>query len=124
MSAQQNKQTAQAAYTAFGNSDAEGAMRDIDDSIAWTEGGDNALTGTHDGKQAVGELWGKLMSKGFRTTPHDFVAEDDKVVVLTTRELGGETGEGADVLTFNDAGKLVAFEALGDTAQVDRLFPR
>jgi hypothetical protein len=28
-----------------------------------------ALTGTHDGKQAVGELWGQLMSKGFRTSP-------------------------------------------------------
>jgi len=35
-------------------------MRDLDDSIAWTEGGDNALSGTHDGKEAVGELWGKL----------------------------------------------------------------
>lgn len=64
--------------------DAEAARRDLDDSIAWTEGGDNALTGTHDGKQAVGELWGQLMSKGFRTMPHDFVAEGDKVVVLTT----------------------------------------
>jgi hypothetical protein len=60
-------------------------MRDLDDSIAWTEGGDNALTGTHDGKQAVGELWGKLIGEGFRTLPHHFVAEGDKVVVLTTR---------------------------------------
>ena len=99
-------------------------MRDIDDSIKWTERGNNALTGTHDGKQAVGELWGKLMSEGFRTTPHDFVAEGDKVVVLTTRVLAGETAEGADVLTFNDAGKLVTFEALGDTAKTDRLFPK
>ena len=59
MSPQQNKQNAQDAYAAFGNKDAEGAMRDLDDSIAWTEGGDNALTETHDGKQAVGELWGR-----------------------------------------------------------------
>jgi ketosteroid isomerase-like protein len=124
MSAQQNKQTAQDAYAAFGNGDAEGAMRDIDDSIAWTEGGDNALTGTHDGKQAVGELWGKISSEGFRTTPHDFVAEGDKVVVLTTRELGGEAAEGADVLTFNDAGKLVTFEALGDPKHLDRVFAK
>jgi uncharacterized protein len=124
MSAQQNKQAAQDAYAAFGKSDAEGAMRDIDDSIAWTEGGDNALTGTHDGKQAVGELWGKLMSKNFRTSPHDFVADGDKVVVLTTREFGGEASEGADVLTFNDAGKLIMFEALGDTKQLDRAFPK
>jgi len=124
MNAQQNKQAAQNAYAAFGNKDAEGAMRDIDDSIAWTQGGDNALTGTHDGKQAVGELWGKLMSKDFRTTPHDFVADGDKVVVLTTRELGGEATEGADVLTFNDDGKLITFEALGDTAQTDRVFAK
>jgi ketosteroid isomerase-like protein len=124
MSAEQNKQNAQNAYTAFGNKDAEGAMRDLDDSIAWTEGGDNSLTGTHEGKQAVGELWGKLISEGFRTSPHDFVADGDKVVVLTTRELGGETTEGADVLTFNDAGKLVTFEALGDTGPHDRVFAR
>jgi uncharacterized protein len=124
MSAQQNKQAARDAYVAFGNKDAEGAMRDLDDSIAWTEGGDNALTGTHAGKQAVGELWGKLMSKDFRTMPHDFVAEGDKVVVLTTRELGGEATEGADVLTFNDAGKLITFEALGDTTQTDRVFAK
>ena len=82
------------------------------------------LTGTHDGKQAVGELWGKLISEGVRTSPHDFIAEGDKVVVLTTRELGGETTEGADVLTFNDAGKLVTFEALGDTKPHDRVFAK
>ena len=82
------------------------------------------LTGTHDGKQAVGELWGKLISEGLRTSPHDFIAEGDKVVVLTTRELGGETTEGADVLTFNDAGKLVTFEALGDMKPHDRVFAK
>lgn len=124
MSAQQNKQTAQEAYAAFGKQDAEGAMRDIDDSIAWTEYGDNALTGTHHGKQAVGELWGKLLNEGFRTLPHDFIAEGDKVVVLATLEVGGKTLEGADVLTFNDGGKLVKFEALGDQTQFNRLFPK
>jgi hypothetical protein len=39
-------------------------------------------------------------------------AAGDKVVVLTTRELGGVSTEGADVLTFNDDRKLVTFEAL------------
>jgi hypothetical protein len=94
MSAQQNKQAAQDAYAAFGN------------------------------RHAEGEMWGKLMSKDFRTTPHDFVAEGDKVVVLTTRELGGEATEGADVLTFNADGKLITFEALGDTEQIDRVFAK
>jgi len=32
--------------------------------------------------------------------------------------------EGADVLTFNEDGKLVTFEALGDTTQMDRVFAK
>jgi hypothetical protein len=117
MSAQQKD-----AYAAFGNSDAEARCAISTTRSRGWNAVTNSLTGTHDGKQAVGELWGKLMSKDFRTTPHDFVAEGDKVVVLTTRELAGEATEGADVLTFNEDSKLVAFEALGDTAQMDRIF--
>lgn len=122
MGAQENKQTARDAYTAFGRGDAEGAMRNIDDSIQWTVRGDNALTGTHTGKQAVGELWGKFLGKGFSTTPHDFLADGDKVVVLTTIQLEGETLESADVLTYNEAGKLVAFDTLGDPSVANRAF--
>ena len=93
MNAQQNKQAAQDAYAAFGNGDAEGAMRDIDDSIEWTVRGDNAPTGTYNDKQAVGELWTEFMSKDFGSRPHDFVAEGDKVVVLTTVKLEGDDRE-------------------------------
>jgi ketosteroid isomerase-like protein len=124
MGAQENKQTAQDAYTAFGNGDAEGAMRNIDDSVAWTVRGDNALTGTHNGKQAVGELWAQFGSKDFRTEPHDFIAEGDKVVVLTTVHLDGETVESADVLTYSDSGKLVAFDTRADAKVPDRVFAR
>jgi ketosteroid isomerase-like protein len=124
MGAQENKQAAQDAYAAFGNGDAEGAMRNIDDSIEWTVRGDNALTGTYNGKQAVGELWGKFMSADFRSNPHDFVAEGDKVVVLTTVQLEGETVESADVLTYNGDGKLVAFETLGDATVGNRVFAK
>jgi ketosteroid isomerase-like protein len=122
MGAQENKQTAQAAYAAFSDGDAEGAMRNIDDSIAWTVRGKNALTGAYKGKQAVGELWGQFLSKGFATAPHDFLAEGDKVVVLTTVSLEGESVESADVLTYNGNGKLVAFDTLGDPALADRVF--
>jgi uncharacterized protein len=124
MSAQQNKQSAQEAYAAFGKGDAEGAMRNIDDSIEWTVRGDNALTGTYNDKQAVGELWGKFMSKEFSSNPHDFVAEGDKVVVLTSVQLEGETVESADVLTYNGDGKLVAFETLGDATVANRVFAK
>jgi len=122
MGAQENKQIAQQAYAAFSSGDAEGAMRDIDDSIEWTVRGDNALSGVYNGKESVGELWGKFLSEGFTTEPHDFIADGDKVVVLTTVRLGGETVEGADVLTYNAEGKLVAFDTLADETVPNRVF--
>lgn len=124
MGAQENKQSARDAYAAFGRGDAEGAMRNIDDSIEWIARGENSLAGTYKGKQAVGELWAKLVGKGFRTDPHDFVAEDDKVVVLCTVTLDGEMAESADVLTYDGAGKLIAFETLGDPKIANRVFPK
>jgi ketosteroid isomerase-like protein len=124
MAARENKQTAQDAYAAFGKGDADGAMRDIDDSIEWIVRGDNALTGTYNGKQEVGQLWGKFMSKDFRSEPHDFVAEGDKVVVLTTVHLDGVTIESADVLTYDGNGKLVAFDTLADETVPDRVFAK
>lgn len=122
MDSQQNKRHAQEGYEAFSKGDAEGAMRNIDDSIEWKVRGHNALTGTYKGKQAVGELWGKFMSAGFATRPHDFIAEGDKVVVLTTASLAGEQIETADVLTYNGDGKLVGFDTIGDETVPDRVF--
>jgi ketosteroid isomerase-like protein len=122
MGAEENKQATEAAYRAFIAGDAEGAMSNMDDAIVWTTGGNNALTGTYTGKQAVGEMWGQLASKQFSTAPHDFVADGDKVVVLTTVTLEGESWEDADVLSFNGDGALVAFEALGDPTVSDRVF--
>jgi ketosteroid isomerase-like protein len=124
MGASENKQIARDAYAAFSRGDAEGAMRNIDESIEWTARGENALTGVYKGKQAVGELWGKLASKDFRTEPHDFLADGEKVVVLATVHMGGEAVESADVLSYNDAGKLVAFETFGDTRVADRVFAK
>ena len=64
------------------------------------------------------------MSKDFRSRPHDFVAEGDKVVVLTTVQLEGESIESADVLTYNDDSKLIAFDTLGDATVTDRVFAK
>lgn len=124
MGAEENKKSAEDAYEAFASGDAEGAMRNIDDSIEWKTRGDNALTGTYHGKQEVGELWGRLMGKDFRTEPHDFIADGDKVVVLTSVTLEGETEEGADVLTYDGGGRLVAFDTLGDETIPNRVFPK
>ncbi len=122
MAAQENKQSAQDAYAAFANGDTEGAMRNIDDSVEWTVRGNNALTGTYNGKQEVGELWQKFLSKDFRTEPSEFIADGDKVVVLTDIHLEGETVESADVLTYNADGNLVAFETRSDAEVANRVF--
>jgi ketosteroid isomerase-like protein len=124
MGAQENKQAAEEAYRAFAAGDAEGAMQNIDDSVTWTAAGDNALTGTYNGKQEVGELWGQLAGKSFSSAPHDFIADGDKVVVLTTVTLEGETSENADVLTYNGDGKLVEFETIGDPSAANRIFAK
>lgn len=124
MGAQENKQAAEDAYRAFAAGDAEGAMENIDDSVTWTAPGDNALSGTYNGKQEIGELWGQLAGKSFSTEPHDFIAEGDKVVVLTTVTIEGETSENADVLTYNGDGKLIGFDTRGDPAPGNRAFPK
>jgi ketosteroid isomerase-like protein len=124
MSAEENKQHAEAAYKAFSEGDAVGAMANMDDGVVWTVGGDHSLTGTYRGKEEIGGLWAKLAEKGLTTTPHDFIADGDKVVVLTSAGMDGESAEAADVLTFNDEGKLIGFEQIGDPAIGNRVFAR
>jgi len=122
MSAQENKQQAEAAYKAFSDGDAAGAMANMDDGVVWTVGGDSSLTGTYKGKEEIAGLWAKMAEKGVKTEPHDFIADGDKVVVLTTAGLDGESAEAADVLAFNQEGKLVAFEQIGAPAIGNRVF--
>jgi ketosteroid isomerase-like protein len=123
MSAEDNKQTAQKAYAAFSSGDAEGAMAAIDDSVEWLVPGDSALAGTYNGKQEVGGLWAKIGEKGFRTEPREFLADGDKVVVLTTYSIGGDQSQAADVATYS-GGKLVRFEAFGGEELFARHFPK
>jgi len=124
MSADENKQHAEAAYKAFSEGDAAGAMANMDDGAVWTVGGDNSLTGTYRGKEEIAVLWAKFAEKGLKTEPHNFIADGDKVVVLTTAGMDGESSEAADVLTFSGDGKLVAFEQIGDPAIGNRVFAR
>jgi len=124
VSAEENKQRAEAGYRAFSAGDAAAAMEDMDDSVEWTVRGDSSLTGTYRGKEEVGQLWAKMAEKGIKTEPHDFIADGDKVVVLTTASLDGESTEAADVLTYNGEGKLIGFEQIGDPAVANRIFAR
>jgi len=124
MEATVNKQAAIDGYAAFGAMDADAAMKDISDSIEWVVSGDSSLTGTYHGKDEVGGLWMKLLEKGFQTTPKEFIAEGNKVVVLCDTSLGSEQAKSADVLSYDSDGKLVRFESYGGEEVLNRLFPR
>ena len=124
MEATVNKQAAINGYEAFSAMDPEGAMKDISDSIEWVVTGNSSVSGTYRGKDDVGGFWMKLLEKGFKTTPKEFIAEGDKVVVLSEVELNGEKARSADVLTYDASGKLIRFESIGGEELLDRAFPR
>jgi ketosteroid isomerase-like protein len=124
MEATVNKQAAINGYEAFGAMDPDGAMKDMSDSIEWVVAGDSAVSGTYRGKEDVGALWMKLVEKGFKTTPEEFIADGDKVVVLTEIELDKETSRSLDLLSFDPDGKLIRFESFGEEAMLNRAFPR
>lgn len=123
MSAEENLQKTKDAYQAFASGDAEGAMSNMDDGIEWIEPGDTAISGTRRGKEELGALWGELAEKGFSNSAQHFFADGNMVVVLCENSAGGETWDSADVLTFNDEGRLVKFQTAGDTQAVARAFP-
>ena len=124
MEATVNKQAAINGYEAFSAMDPEGAMKDISDSIEWVVTGNSSVSGTYRGKEEVGGFWMKLLEKGFTTNPMEFIAEGDKVVVLSEVELSGEKARSADVLTYDAGGKLIRFESIGGEELLDRAFPR
>jgi uncharacterized protein len=121
MAADQNMESAKKAYAAFSAGDAEGAMANMADDIQWITPGNSAVSGTLNGKQEVGEYWGKLAEKGFTTEPQYWFADDERVVVLCHTSIGDDEADTADVLTFSD-GKLVKFQSAADTAALERHF--
>jgi ketosteroid isomerase-like protein len=124
VSAEENKQTARDGYAAFIRGDAAGAMATIHDSVEWVVGGDNALTGVYHGKEEVGAFWARLGEKGFRTEPSEFLADGDKVVVLTTYHIGGDQSQSVDIASYDANGKLARFESFGGEDLLDRAFPK
>src|SRR3954454_15344345 len=124
MEATVNKQAAINGYAAFGAMDAEGAMKDISDSIEWVVGGDSSVTGTYRGKEELGGFWVKLLEKGFKNTPREFIAEGNKVVAMCDVEVEGEQLQSPALLTFDDEGKLIRFETFGGEELLNRTFAR
>ena len=69
-------------------------------------------------------FWAKLAAQGFETRPTEFIADGDKVAVVTENRLGGEEGRSVDILDYDGSGQLVRFETFGDEEVLDRTFPR
>jgi len=121
MAGEQNIETAKRGYAAFSAGDAAGAMEALADDVEWITAGSSTISGTVQGKEAVGALWAQLAGNGFTTTPQFWFSDAERVVVLThTRTEGGEA-DTCDVLTFRD-GKVVRFQTAGDTALLERVF--
>ncbi|WP_107765923.1 nuclear transport factor 2 family protein [Nocardioides terrigena] len=121
MTGQENIEKTKAAYAAFSAGDVEAASAELADDIEWITAGNSAVSGTRRGKKEVLDFWMQLAGKGFSTRPEYFLGDDERVVVLTSITLDGETADQADVLTFRD-GKVVKFQSAGDTAMQERIW--
>jgi len=124
MSAEENKRAAKDGYDAFARGDADAAMANISDSIEWVVGGDSSVTGTYHGKAEVGKFWGQLAGKGFQGNASEFIADGNKVAVLTANSVAGQKASGVDILTYEGEGQLVRFESFGGEEVLDRVFPK
>jgi ketosteroid isomerase-like protein len=122
MTAQENIEKTKAAYAAFGAADIDAASADLDDQIEWIVPGNSTVSGTYRGKDEVIGFWIKLAEKGFTTTPEHFLGDGNIVVVLTSVSAEGQSSDQADVLTFDDDGKVVKFQSAGDTAQQEQIW--
>ena len=124
MTADELRESAERGYAAFGQGDAEAAMENIADSIQWVVGGDSSVSGTYTGKDEVLGFWGKLLEVGVTTNPSEFLADGNRVVVLTTVSAGGVSRDVADVLTYDGDGNLTRFQSFGGEDLLNQAFPK
>jgi ketosteroid isomerase-like protein len=125
MTEQQNVDVVRQVYGAFGRGDLEGILALLDPQVAWRTPGppDLPTAGMRHGVGAVRDFFGVLLNTLDITNfePKDFLAQDDKVVVLgTSREGVKATGNVFDfrwvhVFTLRD-GRIVAFEEPADVS--------
>jgi ketosteroid isomerase-like protein len=125
MSEPENLEVISTVYAAFGRGDLEGILARLDPQVSWRTPGppDLPTAGLRHGVAAVREFFGLLLNtldiQDFRAV--DFLAQDDKVVVLgTSREGPKGTGRFVDfrwVHVFKlRNGKIVEFEEPADVS--------
>jgi ketosteroid isomerase-like protein len=124
MGAQENLQSAKAAYAAFSAGDVEKASENLSDDIEWVVPGNLSVSGTKSGKQEVLEWWGQLGEHGSTVEPQHWFAEGDLVAVFTHTTLDGAAADQADLLTFDGDGRLIKFQSAGGEPQLYGAFGR
>jgi ketosteroid isomerase-like protein len=126
MSEQQNVQLVQQAYDAFSKADIKGVLKTLADNVDWFVPGSPEIipfAGRRDGPQEVAEFFSALAAAqtAERFEPSDFIASEDKVVVLgIQRWRVNSTGvtyedEWAHVFTIEN-GRITKFKEYHDTA--------
>ena len=126
MAEQENMQTVQEAYAAFGRGDIQGVLNTVADNVDWFMSGPTDIipfAGQYKGRDQVAQFFAKLgeAEEVERFEPREFIAQGDKVIALGNyRGRIKSTGRINDidwvhVFTLRD-GKIVGFRQNYDTA--------
>jgi ketosteroid isomerase-like protein len=99
------------------------------DDVVWHVGGNNKMSGTYTGKQAVMELFGGMQQAEFSGDVHDVLGNDDHVVVIGTAT--GKTPDGeafeykyVNVFHIQDGKTTEAWGMSENDAETDPIFDK
>ena len=93
-------------YAAFGSGDMAKLTELFADDVVWHVPGNNLISGTHSGRDAVFAAFAKttqLTSGSFKIELHDVVANDEHAVALTRAKASreGRTLDSADIDVYH-----------------------
>ncbi len=131
MNEQQNTQTVQQMYAAFGRGDVQFILSVIADDVDWQTLGPTKIkhAGPHRGRDGVGKFF-KTVAETVdiqQFEPREFIAQGDKVVALgyykgRVKATGrGYETEWAMAFTFRN-GKIAKFREYADTANLEAAY--
>ncbi|MEB3022399.1 nuclear transport factor 2 family protein [[Mycobacterium] crassicus] len=118
---QQNIDLVRKGYQAFASGDTATLMALFDEDIEWVQPGNSEVSGTYRGKAELGMFLMRLGEKSPTITPHTFLSDGDRVVVLSEASVGGESAQSAEVYTVRN-GKTIRVQVYGDTAMMERKY--
>lgn len=120
---QQNVDLVKKGYAAFSAGDVETVMSLYDDNVEWVQPGDSEVSGTHRGKEELGQFLARMGEKMTELKPVRFLADGDTVVVFSDATIGDDATQDVEVFTLR-GGKVVQVQTYGDTALMARVYGR